>query len=119
MIGMNDSKELCYLHTTNMISEESLSDAIKLAQLKCVERANEMKELAAKFIGEKETPAYLLNRPANVNAGRTLNLSDVDSCVPSLSQVCREKGLSNANVKGYRVPKWDVSDIKILDELRI
>lgn len=86
VIGLNDSKELCYLHTTNIIAEDILLEATKLAQVKCVERANLMKELSGAYITDRDIPLYL-RAPGVRTTGTIINITDAEAKLPSISTI--------------------------------
>jgi hypothetical protein len=97
---------LCYLHTTNVISEDILLEATKLAQVKCVERANWIKELAAKYIEDREIPLYQ-RAPGPRTTGAVVSISEAEK-LPKLK----------ASLGKKRVV-LDTSSIKIMEEISL
>ncbi len=125
LIGLNDSKELCYLHTTNIIAEETLLEATKLAQAKCIERAIWIKELASKYIEDRDIPLYE-RVPGSRTTGAVFSISDAELNLPCLNNCISfqpsksTNSKSKINPKKYAtLPTINSTDIKVLEEMAV
>lgn len=117
-MGINDSKELCYLHLTNPIEQDLILEATKLAQAKCLERVNWLKELAASNIKEREIPLYK-RTPGPRNIGTLIDISELEKNLPSMEDLTlTDKVDKKTKPKDKRiVPNIKISDIEILEEM--
>lgn len=121
VIGLNDSKELCYLHTTNVIAEDTLLEATKLAQAKCIERANWIKDLATKYINDRDVPVYLKD-PGPRTTGAVVSISEADKKLPSLLELSYQT-IPSTSTKDLRskvrkdVPTIVLSQITVLEDI--
>lgn len=74
MVGVNESKELCFLHVTNPINYELLSEATALAQAISLDRIKWLKELVQADDERRSIPVYMKgNEPRKV--GLVIDLS--------------------------------------------
>jgi len=119
VVGINDSKELCYLHLTNPMEESLLLEATKLAQNQCLERVNWFKELCKANMEEREVPQYQ-RAPEPNSSGATLDLNSFKRSLSDLKPVdCSITASVAKEEKLTKDPKFDISDIQVLQSLTL
>jgi len=74
MLGVNNGRELTYLHVTSPINYEILSEATRMAFIKCHERIKWLKELVVKNDDLRFIPIYMKGNEPRKN-GRVIDLS--------------------------------------------
>ena len=78
LIGINDSKELCYLHLTNPINHDVLTEGTRLAEVKCLERINWIKDLVTQDDEKRNVPIYL-KKDGPRTTGTVVDISSLTS----------------------------------------
>jgi exosome complex component RRP45 len=101
LVGINDSKELCFLHLTYPFRNLVLSDLTKMAQEKCMERIEWIKQLAQADEERRQVPLYERRKTQLRSEGRSIKIpSSVlpQSTTASDLEVMKDLSLAEPNV---------------------
>jgi len=111
VVGINDSKELCFLHLTNIIEHDVLTEATRLAEEKCLERINWVKELVAADDEVRKVPVYVQRLTAPRSTGAVIDIPPIQIPVPDkTSNPNSPKKKFGKNVQSQSSQKCDLNE---------
>ena len=108
-IGINDSKEMCYLNLTNPVYQDLVFEALEIAEKKCLERINWIRELVAEDDKERSIPCYMRHDEPRKD-GRVIQLSSLDETEADIQKLSLldsiSDSVSNGSVPSEIIVKW-------------